>query len=130
SNRALEFLASATIVQGDLRTIGGEFQLFGHFIGIGQLQNGMNLFFVGPIEHGSSYWQTFTQVLCQFHELIVTYRLNVSLFRSAVIGLVDKSAQFFELYLALGCQQFADTLADPSRRPAQMDFEYLPNVHS
>src|SRR5690606_24863667 len=117
--RTLELVAGTTVEQAHLAA----------FRQIGQLQHGLDLAFLGTVEHGGGHRHTAFQVLRQLEDLGVGELVEVFLTATdLVVDLVEELAQLGDL--ALLFEHAVDLLAQALGRQAQVGFEDLPDVHT
>src|SRR5690606_16606839 len=117
--RTLELVTGTTVEQAHLAALRQ----------IGQLQHGLDLGFLGAVEHGSRHRYTAFEVLRQLEDLVVGELVEVFLAPTdLVVDLVEELAQFGDL--ALLFEHAVDLLAQALGRQAQVGFKDLTDVHT
>src|SRR5690625_201707 len=113
SDGALKTLTCTSIIQSNLCAVRSWLKFFSNFIGITQLEQRLNFLFVGTIKDRGGDGQATSEVMCHFKQLLISQRINISFFAGAVVGFINKFAQFFDLYLTLFIEHLIDAIPNP-----------------
>src|SRR5690606_20487413 len=129
SDRTFELVAGAAVVQPGLSAIGCELELLGFFVGVGQLENLADLLFGCTVKHWGSNRHAVLQIASHFNQLVIGQVFEVSGSAAGVVYLLQVFAQLLDLYATFILKHFGNTMTKTLGCPAQVNFEYLSDVH-